>query len=193
MINDEDCGTAAKLAWKSNLPQTVCELYFNYVRVLPRWKRSFPRYISSKILDVLEVAPNSTKIFTESGEYVFLFEEKNTLVSAAAEIVKTGALTVFHNTIMVIHLNVSPPDPHELGANWVARGIETFKDGEWACELRQLHAELATCESEQKKKDEESQQHDLNHVDELKGKFSKFPPVRAETKAWFRRLLRRSG
>jgi hypothetical protein len=73
------------------------------------------------------------------------------------EITKTGALTVFQSNVMMIHLNVSPPDPNETGANWVARGIESFKDGEWAAELIQLYAELAHCETEQKKRDEESQ------------------------------------
>jgi hypothetical protein len=32
--------------------------------------------------------------------------EKNTLASPAAEIVKAGALTVFHNNLRMIHLNV---------------------------------------------------------------------------------------
>jgi hypothetical protein len=144
------------------------------------------------IWDVVELAPNKTKIVTESGEYVFLFEERNTLVSAAAEFVKTGVLQVVHNNVPVLHLNVSPPDSHELGKNWVVRGVEEFKDGEWVAELIQLHSALAACENEQKHKDELSQKQELKGVSELKEKFSKLP-AGAERKSWFRRLLRRSG
>jgi hypothetical protein len=93
-------------------------------------------------------------IVTETGEYVFIFEERNTLVSAAAEFVKTGVLKVLHNNAPVLHLNMSPPDSDELGNSWVARGVEEFKDGEWVAELNQLHSRLVDCETDQKKKDE---------------------------------------
>jgi hypothetical protein len=193
MTEQNDDTASRDMIWQSNLPQSISDIYFNYIRVLPSWKRSFPRYIPSTIRDVVELAPNKTKIVTETGEYAFVFEERNTLVSPAAEFVKTGVLTVFHNNAMVIHLNVSPPDPDELGTNWVARGIEAFQDGEWVSELTQLHFRLAECETAQKKKDELSQQHDLKDVAELKERFSKLSPATAERKPWFRRLLRRSG
>ena len=192
-MTDDDYVESRHIVWQLNVPQTVLDVYFNYVRVLPSWKRSFPRYIHPAIRDVVELAPNKTKIITENGEYVFVFDERNTLVPAAAEFVKTGVLRVLHNNALVFHLNMSPPDSDELGNSWVARGIEEFKDGEWVAELTQLHCQLAACETEQKKKDELLQQDELKGVSELKEKLSKLPPVRAETPSWFRRLLRRSG
>jgi hypothetical protein len=193
MTDHNDYVASRHTVWQSNVPQTVLDIYFNYVRVLPSWRRSFPAYIPSTIRDVVELTPNKTKIVTENGEYVFMFEERNTLVSAAAEFVKTGVLTLLYNNAPVLHLNVSPPDSDELGKCWVARGIEEFKDGEWVAELTQLYSRLANCETDQKKKDELSQQDELKGVAELKEKFSKLPPVRVEKPSWFRRLWRRSG
>ena len=193
MTDHNDYVASRHMVWQLNVPQTVLDVYFNYVRVLPSWRRSFPRYIPSTIRDVVELGPNKTKIVTETGEYVFIFEERNTLVSAAAEFVKTGVLKVLHNNAPVLHLNMSPPDSDELGNSWVARGVEEFKDGEWVAELTQLHSRLVDCETDQKKKDELAKQDELKGVAELKEKFSKLAPMRAEPKSWFRRLLRRSG
>jgi hypothetical protein len=192
MTNDNDNVASRDIVWRLNVPQTVLDIYFNYIRVLPGWKRSFPRYIPSAIRDAVELAPNKTKIVTETGEYLFIFEERDTLVLAAAEFVRTGVLRLLHNNIPVLHLNISPPDPNELGS-WVARGIEEFENGEWIAQLTQLHSGLADCETEQKKKDELSQQDDVKGVAELKKRLSRLPPVREERRSWFRRLLRRSG
>ena len=161
--------------------------------MLPNWKRNFPRYIPCTIRDVVELGPNETKIVTETGEYVFIFEERNTLVSAAAEFVKTGVLRLLHNSTPVLHLDVSPPDFGELGNSWVARGIEEFRDGKWVAELTQLHSRLVHYETEQKKKDELAKKDELKGVAELKEKLSKLPPARVEPKSWFLRLLRRLG
>jgi hypothetical protein len=102
MAHENDYLASRHSVWQSNLPQTVVDLYFTYVRVLPSWKRSFPRYVPSTIRDVVELAPNKTKIVTETGEYVFLFEERNTLVLAPAEFVKTGILTLSFNNSLVL-------------------------------------------------------------------------------------------
>jgi hypothetical protein len=192
MTDDNDDVASRQLIWQLNVPQTVLDVYFNYVRVLPSWRRSFPRYIPSTIKDVIQLGANKTKIITETGEYVFLFEERNTLVSEAADFVKTGVLKLLFNNESVFHLNVSPPDSDEAGNSWVPRGIEEFRDGKWISELTQLHSQLAKCEAEQKKKDELAKQDVLKGTDELKEMFSKRAPVRAE-KPWFRRLWRRSG
>jgi hypothetical protein len=193
-MTDESDGLASRnVSWQLNVPQSVLHLYFDYIRVLPSWKRSFPRYIPAMIRDVVELEPNKTKIVTETGEYVFMFEERNTLVSAAAEVVKTGVLIVLHNEVAVLHLNVSPPDRGDVGDSWVTRGIEEFKDGEWIGELGQLHSRLAEWETEQKKKDELSQKDQLETINELKEKLSKLPRVGSKTKSWFRQLFRRSG
>jgi len=136
-MTDDDYVASRHIVWQLNVPQTVLDVYFNYVRVLPSWKRSFPRYIHPTIRDVVELAPNKTKIVTETGEYLFAFEERNTLVHAAAEFVKTGFIRIFYNNALVLHLNISPSDSDELGKSWVARGIEEFKDGEWVTELIQ--------------------------------------------------------
>jgi hypothetical protein len=156
-------------------------------------KKLIPRYTPSTIRDVVELAPNKTKIVTESGEYVFIFEEKNTLVSPAAEFVKTGVLTLLHNNAPVLHMNMSPPDSDELGTCWVARGVEEFKDGEWVAELSQLHSRLAHWEIEQQNKDDLVKLDDLKGVAEPKERFSKLPAVKAGKKWWFRRMCRRSG
>jgi hypothetical protein len=193
MTNEDDYIASRHTVWQSNVPQIVLDMYFNYIRVLPSWKRSFPRYIPSMVRDVVELAPNKTKIVTESGEYVFIFEERSTLVAAAAEFVKTGVLTLLHNNAPVLHLNISPPDSDQVGKSWVARGVEEFKDGEWVAELSQLHSRLAYWEIEQQNKDDLVKQDDLKGVAELKERFSKLPPVRAGKKWWFRRLWRRSG
>jgi len=192
MRNHDNYAASRQMVWHLNVPQMAADMYFNYIRVLPSWKRSFPQYIPSTIRDVIELATNKTGIVTESGEYVFIFEERSTFVTAAAEFVKTGVLRLVHNNLPVLHLNVSQPDGDELGKNWVARGVEEFKEGEWVAELSQLHSLLATCENEQKNKDELLKQQEVKGVSELKEKFSKLP-AQTERRSWFRRLLRRSG
>jgi hypothetical protein len=181
------------MVWELNVPQSVLDLYFNYIRVLPSWRRTFPRYIPSSVKDVVELGANKTKIITDNAEYLFVFEERNRLVSVAADFVKTGVLQLFHHDEPVLHLNVSPPDPNEAGSGWVARGVEEFKAGEWIAELRELSSRLAECEAEEKKKDELLRDDELKDMAELKDKFSKIPPVRAERKSWFSRIFRRSG
>jgi hypothetical protein len=176
-----------------NVPQSLLDLYFNYIRVLPSWRRSFPRYVPSAIKEVIEVGANKTRIITETAEYLFVFEERNTLVSVAGDFVKTGVLQVFHNDELVLHLNVSPPDSGEARNSWVARGVEEFKNEEWIAELTQLSSRLADCEAEEKSKDELVRQGELRGMAELKERFSKLPSTRAERKSWLSRLFRRSG
>jgi len=181
------------MVWEWNVPQSVLELYFNYIRVLPSWRRTFPRYIPSSIKGVIELGANKTKIVTDRAEYLFTFEERNTLVSVAADFVKTGVLQVFHNDEPVLYLNVSPPDPGEAGSTWVARGVEEFKGGEWIAELRQLSSRLAECEAEERKKEELLRDDELKGISDLKNKFSKLPSARAERKSWLSVFFRRSG
>jgi hypothetical protein len=129
MTDQNDFVGSRHMVWELNVPQSVLNLYFNYICVLPSWRRSFPRYIPSSIKEVIELGANKTKIITDNAEYLFTFEERNTLVSVAADFVKTGVLQLFHNDEPVLHLNVSPPDPDEAGNSWVARGVEEFKTG----------------------------------------------------------------
>jgi hypothetical protein len=115
MTDHNDFVGSRHMVWELNVPQSVLDLYFNYIRVLPSWRRSFPRYIPSSIKEVIEVGANKTKIITETAEYLFVFEERNTLVSVAGDFVKTGVLQLFHHDQVVLHLNVSPPDSAGLG------------------------------------------------------------------------------
>ena len=147
----------------------------------------------SSIKDVIELGGNKTKMISDNAEYLFTFEERSTLVSVAADFVKTGVLQLFHNNELILHLNVSPPDPDEVGSSWVARGVEEFKTGEWIAELRQLSSQLSECEAKEKNKDELLRVDELKGMAELKNKFSKLPSARAEGKSWLSRLFRRSG
>jgi hypothetical protein len=193
MRDSDDFVASRHMVWESNVPQNLVDLYFNYIRVLPSWRRSFPRYIPATIRNIVELPPNKIKVVTGTGEYVFVFEERNTLVSPAAEFVKTGVFRLLHNDSPVLDLNISPPDAGQAGNSWVTRGIEQLKDGEWITELTQLHSQLAHCETEQKINDELLKEDDLKNISELKEKFSKLPSAGAKTPSWFRRLWRRSG
>jgi hypothetical protein len=193
MTDHNDFVGSRHMVWELNVPQSVLDLYFNYIRVLPSWRRSFPRYIPSSIKEVIEVGANKTKIITETAEYLFVFEERNTLVSVAGDFVKTGVLQVLQNDEPVLHLNVSPPDSGEAGSRWVARGVEEFKNGEWIAELTLLSSRLAECEAEEKKKDELLRHDELKDMAELKERFSKLPSMRVERRSWLRRFFRRSG
>jgi hypothetical protein len=89
---------------------------------------------------------------------------------------EAGVLVVLHN---------------DIGDSWVARGIEEFKGGEWIGELGQMHSLLAAWKTEQKTKDEVSQEDQLKTINELKEKLSKLPRVGNKAKSWFRQLFRR--
>jgi hypothetical protein len=181
------------IVWQMNIPETVLDLYFNHVRILPSWKLNFPDYVHPAIRDVVELGPSETKIITETGEYVFVFDERSTFVLEAAEFVKTGILEIHYNAELVLRLTISPSDSDGLGKRWVPRGVEEFKDGEWIAELAGLDLQLAAHEAQQMKKDEARRQDELKGVAELKEKLSKLPPVEAEEPSWLRRLLRHSG
>jgi hypothetical protein len=195
MKNDRDDLASRHIVWQSNVLQIVLNIYFGYIRVLPSWKRSFPRYIPSAIQEIEELAPNKIKIkiATQAGEYVFVFEERSTLVLEVAEFVQTGVLKLFYNNEPVLHLNISPSDPDEIGKTWVARGVEQFKDGEWVSELTKLYAEFVDWETKQKNEDELLQQDELKGVAELKQKISNLPRASEETRSWLWRMLRRKS
>ena len=190
---NHDKAASRHTVWQMNIPETVVDLYFNHVRMLPSWKLNFPNYVHPAIQDVVELTPNETRIVTETGDYVFVFDERSTFVVEAAEFVKTGTLEVHYNAALVLRLTISPPDSAGLGTNWVARGSEEFKDGEWVAELAQLDPQLAAHETERTKKDAALLQDELKSVAELKEKLSQLPPVKAEKPLWFRWLLRQSG
>ena len=191
-MNDRNKIVFRHIVWQTNIPETVLDLYFNHVRMLPSWRLSFPNYVHPAILDVVELAPNETKIITETGEYVFVFNERSTLVIEAADFVKTGILEVHYNHSLVLRLTISPPDSDGLEKNWVARGVEDFNEGEWIAELTRLDSQLAAYETAQTKKDDAIRQDELKVVDELKEKLSKLSPSKDDKPSWFRRFLRRA-
>jgi hypothetical protein len=192
-MSDDNQVEFQHIIWQRKIPETVLDVYCNYVLVLPHWKQSFPAYVHPAIRDAIELAHNQTKIITETGEYVFVLDERTTFVLEAADYVRTGILVLYHNHALVLRLSISAPDSDERGRDWAARGVEEFKDGEWVAELTQLLPQLAAYAAEQEKKDETFRQDDLKSLDELRNKLSKLPPMKAENRSWLRRLLRRSG
>src|ERR1700693_1776610 len=76
-MNDRNKIVFRHIVWQTNIPETVLDLYFNHVRMLPSWKLSFPNYVHPAIRDVVVLACDKTKIITEPGEYVFVFDERN--------------------------------------------------------------------------------------------------------------------
>jgi hypothetical protein len=179
-----------QIVWQKKIPETLLDLYFNHVRMLPSWKVSFPNYVHAAILDAVELEGNETKITTAAGEYVFMFSERSTFVPEAAEFVKTGILEVHFNQALVLCLTISPPDSDGVGPSWVARSIEEFKEGEWIAELTQLDSQLLAYEGEQTKKEEALRRDELRVVDEIKEKLAKLPSLEAKEVSWFRRLFR---
>jgi hypothetical protein len=181
------------LVWHRKIPETVLDVYCSYVRVLPHWRQSFPAYVHPAIRDAIELAHNRTKIITATGEYVFVLDERTTFVPEAGDYVRTGILLLYHNQTLVLRLSISAPDSSERGKNWVARGVEEFNDGDWVAEITQLLPQLAAYEAEQEKKYKTFPPDGLKALDELKGKFCKLPPMKAENRSWLGRLMRRSG
>jgi hypothetical protein len=192
-VAGENYVASRHIVWQMKIPEIVLDMYLNHVRVLPSWKQSFPAYVHPVIRGVVELAPNKTKIITEVSEYVFAFDERTTLVAEAAEFVRTGILELHYNNVLVLRLNISPPDSDELGKSWVPRGIEEFQDGEWVAQLTQLVPQLVSHETEQEKKEAALRQNELKDVAELKEKLTKLSPVTTEKPSWFQRLWGRSG
>jgi len=188
-----DKAPSRHIVWQMNIPEMVLDLYFNHVRMLPSWKLNFPDYVHPAIRDAVDVAPNETKIITETGEYVFVFNERSTFVLEAAEFVKTGIVEVYYNAALVLRLTISPPDSAGLVKSWVSRGIEEFIDGEWVGDLARLGSHLAAHEAEQTKKDKARRQVELKDIVELKEKLSRLPPAETEKPSLFRWLFRHSG
>jgi hypothetical protein len=186
-----DKAPSRHIVWQMNIPETALDLYFNHVRMLPSWKLNFPDYVHPAIRDAVEVAPNETKIVTETGEYVFAFNERSTFVLEAAEFVKTGTLEIYYKAALVLRLTISPPD--SAVNSWVSRGVEEFIDGEWVGDLARLGSGLAGHEAEQTKKDKARRQVELKDIVELKEKLSRLPPVETEKPSLFRWLFRHSG
>jgi len=65
-MSDDNQVEFQHIIWQRKIPETVLDVYCNYVLVLPRWKQSFPAYVHPAIRDAIELAYNQTKITTET-------------------------------------------------------------------------------------------------------------------------------
>jgi hypothetical protein len=191
---DDSYSAVRKLVWKTNIPETVLELYFGHVRAFPAWKRNFPQYLHPSIQDVIQLAPDKIKVITDESRYVFAFEERNTLVPEAADFVKTGVLEVFCNGIGVLRLSISPTDSESdeaAGTGWTARCIEEFIEGEWIDELARLASQLSVHEEEQKRREQESSDYETRRRTELQNKLGEARKEAPERYSRLRRLFNR--
>lgn len=130
------------LIWKANIPGIVLALYFDQIRALPAWKRNFPHYLHPSIFDVSQPAPDKIEVITTKNRYLFAFQQRETLVTEAADFVTTGVLEVFCNGVSVLRVSVSPSDSESVETSerhWTARGVEDFMEGDWMDELTQLN------------------------------------------------------
>jgi hypothetical protein len=131
-MTDDGYASIRDLVWKANIPGIVLALYFDHIRAFPAWKRTFPHYLHPSILDVSQPAPDKIEVITTKNRYLFAFQERETLVSDAADFVKAGVLEVFCDGFAVLRLSVSPSDSESSETdkrNWTARGVDDFTEG----------------------------------------------------------------
>ena len=192
-MTDDSYASIRDLVWKANIPGTVLTIYFDHVRAFPAWKRNFPQYLHPSILDVSQPAPDKIEVITSKNRYLFAFQQRETLVTEAADFVKTGVLELFCNGISVLRLSVSPSDSDSVDTserNWTARGVEDFREGDWMDELTQLAKQLVAFEDEQRRKEQERREQEAKRWAELKTAV----PVtgsRVQHQSWLQRLLKR--
>lgn len=189
---DDNYSSIRNLVWKMNIPETVLALYFNHVRAFPAWKKNFPQYLHPCILDVVQLAPDKIKVTTEKNRYIFVFEERDTLVAEAADFIKTGVLEVVCDGISVLRLSISPTDSLETGeTGWTARCVEEFREGEWIDELAQLTQQLVAYEEEQKRKEQKGREDEEQCRTDLQSRLGRIPTTAApERDSWLHRLLK---
>ncbi len=192
-MTDDRYGSIRDLVWKANIPGIVLALYFDHVRAFPAWKRTFPHYLHPSILDVNQPAADKIEVITTKNRYLFVFQERETLVSDAADFVKTGALEVFCDGFSVLRLSVSPSDSESSETNernWTARGVDDFTEGDWMDDLTQLAKQLVAFEDEQGRKEQECREQEEKCWVKLKNAVPvASSPVRHQT--WLQRLLKR--
>jgi hypothetical protein len=184
MRNDEQTAVR-QVVWQLRIPESVVDLYFRYVRALPNWKRDFPQYVHPDIRDAAQLGHNRTRVFTVNAQYVFFFDERDTLVVEAAERVRTGTLDVFCDNVLVLRLGVSPADSEHARNAWVPRSVEEFTEGDWVEELLGLGAKLDAHEIEQRKQEQAAQEAQMNSIAALKAKLE--TPAVPEKNSWLRR------
>ena len=190
MRNDEQTAVR-QVVWQLRIPEAVVDLYFRYVRALPGWRRDFPTYVHPDIRDAVQLGHNRTRISTINGDYVFFFDERDTLVVEAAERIRTGTLDVYRDDVVVLRLGVSPADIDQPRSIWVPRSVEEFCDGDWVEELLALGPKLQAHEAEQRHHDDAAQQADMASIDALKSKLeSSGTPAKT---SWLQRWRRQQN
>jgi hypothetical protein len=191
MRNDEHTAVR-QVVWHLHIPEAVVDLYFRYVRALPGWKRDFPPYVHPDIRDALLLGHNRAKVSTLNADYVFFFDERDTLVIEAAERVRTGTLDVYRDDVLVLRLGISPADTDQARSPWVPRSVEEFLDGEWVEELLALGPKLEAHESAQRQQEHAAQQSDMDSITALKNKLESSTAVLPKA-SWLQRLRRREN
>ena len=192
-MTDDGYASIRDLVWKANIPGIVLALYFDHIRAFPAWKRTFPHYLHPSILDVSQPAADKIEVITTKNRYLFGFQERETLVSDAADFVKTGVLEVFCDGFPVLRLSVSPSDSESSETDkrsWMARGVDDFTEGDWMDELTQLAKQLVAFEDEQRRKEQERREEEAKCWAKLKNTV----PVTSSAvqhQSWLQRLLKR--
>jgi hypothetical protein len=190
---DDNYSSIRNLVWKMNIPETVLAIYFNHVRAFPAWKKNFPQYLHPSILDVVQLAPSQIKVITDRCRYIFIFEERDTLVAEAADFVKTGVLELFCDDVSVLRLSISPSDSDSVETGetrWTARCVEEFREGEWIDELAQLARQLVAFEDEQKRKEQERREREEQSRTELQSRLGAVRTPPPQRDSWLQRLLK---
>jgi hypothetical protein len=177
-----------QVVWQLRIPETITELYFRYIRGLPAWKRDFPQFVHPDVRNAVQIGHNRTRIVTVNSEYVFYFDERETLVIEAGERVRTGTLDVYCAEVLVVRVGVSPAEPSQGGLGWVPRSVEEYVEGAWVEELLALGPKLNAHESEQRAREQATHDVELRSIAELKAKFEPLPV--AAKRGWLQRWMK---
>lgn len=187
MPKNEDTAVR-QVVWQLRIPETVVELYFRYIRGLPAWKRDFPQYVHSDIRNAVQIGHNRTRITTVRSDYVFYFDERETLVIEAGERVVTGTLDVYRADALVLRIGISPSESQPGGLAWVPRSVEEYVEGDWVEELLALGPKLNAHETEQRAQEQAGHDVELRGIAELKAKFEPLSVV--PKRGWLQRWMK---
>jgi hypothetical protein len=121
-----------QIVWQKKIPETLLDLYFNHVRMLPSWKVSFPNYVHPAILDAgPSWVARSIEEFNEGEWIAELTHLDSQLVAHEGEQAKKEE-ALQRDELRVVDeikekLSKLPPLEAEEGS-WFRRLLRSFKD-----------------------------------------------------------------
>ena len=137
-------------AQEMKLPELLSALYHNQIKHYPNWinDESARDKVCPLVTEAVSLDSGKIKISLKGKEYVLLFKKNKTFASHG-KFHCEATMQLFARDKKVLTFNVATSDQHLL-AQWTPSDVESFIEGEWIDDFKQLQEHI---ESDERTKD----------------------------------------